>query len=83
MITVAPDKITKHHRELEAYVYVRQSTLKQVQQNQESRHNQYALVQRAIDLGWLPERVHLIDSDLGQSGQDGQRPGFHTNLRSV
>jgi hypothetical protein len=49
MITVAPEKITRRHRELKAYVYVRQSTLKQVQQNQESRHNQYALVQRAIE----------------------------------
>jgi len=54
-----------------------------VQQNQESRHNQYALVQRAIDLGWLPERVHLIDSDLGQSGQDSQRPGFQSLVAAV
>jgi hypothetical protein len=37
MIALAPDKITKRHRQLEAYVYVRQSTLKQVHQNQESR----------------------------------------------
>jgi DNA invertase Pin-like site-specific DNA recombinase len=83
MIALASDKITKRHRELEAYVYVRQSTLKQVQQNQESRQNQYALVQRAIDLGWLPERVHLIDSDLGQSGQDRQRPGFQSLVAAV
>ena len=83
MITLAPDKITRRHRELDAYVYVRQSTLKQVQQNQESRHNQYALVQRAIDLGWLPERIHLIDSDLGQSGQDSQRPGFQSLVAAV
>ncbi len=71
MIALAPDKITRRHREREAYVYVRQSTLKQVQQNQESRRNQYALVQRAIDLGWLPERIHIVDTDSGQSGQDG------------
>jgi len=83
MITLAPDKITKRHRELDAYVYVRQSTLKQVQQNQESRHNQYALVQRAIDLGWVPERIHLIDCDLGQSGQDSQRPGFQNLVAAV
>lgn len=48
MIALAPDKITKRHRERDAYVYVRQSTLKQVHQNQESQLNQYALVQRAI-----------------------------------
>ena len=83
MIALAPDKITKRHREREAYVYVRQSTLKQVQQNQESRHNQYALVQRAIELGWLPERIHLIDCDLGQSGQDSQRPGFQSLVAAV
>src|SRR5438128_7628568 len=83
MMAATHDKITKRHRELEAYVYVRQSTLKQVQQNQESRHNQYALVQRAIDLGWLPERVHLIDADLGQSGQDSQRPGFQSLVAAV
>jgi len=80
---LVPDKITKRHREREAYVYVRQSTLKQVQHNQESRLNQSALVQRAIDLGWLPERIHLIDCDLGLSGQDSQRPGFHRLVAAV
>jgi hypothetical protein len=63
VFALAPDKITKHHRQRDAYVYVRQSTLKQVQHNQESRLNQSALVQRAIDLGWLPERIHLIDCE--------------------
>ena len=83
MIALAPDKITRRHREREAYVYVRQSTLKQVQQNPESRLNQYALVQRAIDLGWLPERIQVIDCDLGQSGQDSQRPGFQSLVAAV
>ncbi len=77
------DKITRRHRELQASVYVRQSTLKQVQQNQESRQNQFALVQRAIDLGWLPEQIHLIDTDSGQSGQDSQRPGFQSLVAAV
>ena len=71
------DKITRRHRELKAYVYVRQSTLKQVQQNQ------FALVQRASDLGWLPEQIHLIDTDSGQSGQDNQRPGFQSLVAAV
>ncbi len=82
-MAATPDKITRRHRELQAYVYVRQSTLKQVQQNQESRHNQFALVQRAIDLGWLPEQIHLIDTDSGQSGQDSQRPGFQSLVAAV
>jgi DNA invertase Pin-like site-specific DNA recombinase len=46
------ENITPHHHELTAYVYVRQSTLKQVHQHHEGRQNQYALVQRALDLGW-------------------------------
>jgi DNA invertase Pin-like site-specific DNA recombinase len=77
------NKITAHHREQPAYVYVRQSTLKQVHQNQESRENQYALVHRAVELGWPPERVRLIDADLGQSGQDSQRPGFQELVAAV
>lgn len=77
------DKLTAHHRERHAYVYVRQSTAKQVQQHQESQHNQYALVERAISLGWPPERVHVIDADLGQSGQDGQRAGFQELVAAV
>ena len=83
MSALAPDKITKRHHERDAYVYVRQSTLKQVQQNQESRLNQSALVQWAIDLGWLPERIHLIDCDLGLSGQDSLRPGFQSLVAAV
>ena len=82
-MVATPDKITKRHRELQAYVYVRQSTLKQVQQNQESRRNQFALVQRAIDLGWLPERIHIVDTDSGQSGQDSQHPGFQSLVAAV
>jgi DNA invertase Pin-like site-specific DNA recombinase len=70
------DKISAHHRERQADIYVRQSTLRQVQQNRESQANQYALVERAMALGWIPERIRVIDADLGQSGQDGQRPGF-------
>jgi DNA invertase Pin-like site-specific DNA recombinase len=72
----AAEKITPRHRERQASIYLRQSTLRQVHQNRESQANQDALVERAVALGWIPERVHVIDADLGQSGQDGQRPGF-------
>ena len=34
------------------------------------------LVQRALDLGWVPEQVRVIDTDLGSSGRDGERVGF-------
>jgi DNA invertase Pin-like site-specific DNA recombinase len=83
MTTLTHDKITTRHRDRHAYVYVRQSTPKQVQHHPESQRNQYALVQRAIDLGWPASRVHVIDADLGQSGQDSQRPGFQELVAAV
>ena len=57
MTTPTQDKMTARHRERQASVYVRQSTPKQVQHHQESRRNQYALVQRALDLGWPASQV--------------------------
>lgn len=83
MTATAADKIAPRHRERRAYVYVRQSTPKQVQQQRESQVNQYALVQRAIALGWPPERVHVIDADQGQSGRDGARAGFQALVAEV
>jgi DNA invertase Pin-like site-specific DNA recombinase len=82
MPTVAP-KIAPHHLERRAYVYVRQSTPKQVQLHRESQVNQYALVERAIALGWAPAQVCVIDADLGQSGQDGGRLGFQELVAEV
>lgn len=70
-------KIEPAHLERRAVVYLRQSTLKQLHQNQESTRRQYGLRDRATELGWIAERVDLIDSDLGRSGAttDG-RTGF-------
>jgi len=79
----ATAKITARHHERRAYVYVRQSTVKQVHHNRESQRNQYALVDRAMALGWDRERVHVIDADLGQSGQDGARGGFQELVAEV
>jgi DNA invertase Pin-like site-specific DNA recombinase len=83
VLAAATDKITPRHRDRHAYIYVRQSTPRQVQQHRESQANQYALVERAGALGWIPERIHVIDADLGQSGQDGQRPGFQEVVAEV
>src|SRR5215831_1194996 len=83
MTTRLHEKITIRHRERHAYIYVRQSTFYQVHQRIESQRNQYALVQRVIDLGWPVFRVHVIDADLGQSGQDSQRPGFQELVAAV
>ncbi len=82
-MTASADKIAARHRERRAYVYVRQSSPKQVRANLAGQANQYALVERARALGWPPERIQLIDDDLGQSGQDGQRPGFQELVGAV
>ena len=67
------DKIQLVHLERRASVYLRQSTLKQVYEHRESTARQYALRQRAIDLGWSAEKVDVIDDDLGQSGSSTER----------
>jgi hypothetical protein len=61
----ADERLTTAHRAKLAYVYVRQSSVNQVRQHQESTELQYRLVDRAIGLGWPPERVQVIDEDLG------------------
>ncbi len=71
-------KITAEHLCREAYVYIRQSTVDQVQHNVESQRRQYGLVERARALGWL--EVQVIDEDLGRSGAGIHRPGFERLL---
>ncbi len=83
MVLLSPETVTARHRNQRAYVYVRQSSSKQVQHHQESQRNQYALVERAVALGWAPDRIQIIDTDLGHSGQDGQRPGFRELVAEV
>ena len=61
-------KITTVHLQRLAVVYIRQSSGKQVRQNQESQFNQRALIQRAETLGWHRQRIQVLDRDLGQSG---------------
>lgn len=71
------DLVTPAHLSRSAVIYIRQSTPHQVISNQESRRLQYALRQRALDLGWLQGDVLVIDSDLGTSGSSAQgRDGF-------
>ncbi len=76
------DKITEAHCERSAYIYIRQSTLQQVQQNVESKKRQYALRERAAGLGF--NSVVVVDDDLGISGSGTQqRPGFSRLLAAV
>ena len=79
-----PSKVTASHLGRDAYVYVRQSTVRQVFENTESTQRQYALQERAVALGWPVERIHVIDSDLGQSGASAaDREGFRKLVAEV
>ncbi len=70
-------KVKPAHLHRSAFVYVRQSSLTQVEQNRESTKRQYALVDKACALGWQREQVSIIDEDLGLSGASAaHRNGF-------
>ena len=79
----APRKVTAGHLGRDAYLYVRQSTVRQVYENTESTRRQYALRERAVALGWPTERVVVIDTDLGRSGADQDRDGFQRLVAEV
>ena len=79
-----PSKIQDGHLERLAIVYVRQSTLQQLEHHRESTRVQYALADRACLLGWARPRVIVIDDDLGCSGASAaQRPGFQRLVAEV
>src|SRR5712692_10415230 len=70
-------KVKPAHTHRAALIYVRQSSAAQVEHNRESTERQYALVHRAIDLGWHREQVTIIDEELGLSGAGtAKRAGF-------
>jgi DNA invertase Pin-like site-specific DNA recombinase len=72
-----PSKIKLSHTQRAAFVYVRQSTPGQVEHNRESTARQYALADKACQLGWPKEQVVIIDEDLGLSGAGAdKRSGF-------
>ncbi|HYQ91314.1 MAG TPA: recombinase family protein [Candidatus Competibacteraceae bacterium] len=78
------NKITAIHWRRGAVVYLRQSTATQVEHNRESTARQYALVDRAVELGWRREQVTVIDQDLGLSGASTtHRTGFAQLIADV
>ena len=87
IVTHAPvetGKVQGHHRDRLAIVYVRQSTVQQMERHQESTRLQYGLVDRAQQLGWAPQRLLVIDEDLGKSGASSEgRPGFQRLVAEV
>jgi DNA invertase Pin-like site-specific DNA recombinase len=77
-------KIRPDHLDRLAQVYVRQSTMIQVRENTASTARQYDLACRARDLGWLPERIQVIDQDQGHSGAStAGRDGFQHLVAQV
>jgi DNA invertase Pin-like site-specific DNA recombinase len=79
-----PEKVHARHCDRQAIVYVRQSTVRQVEHNRESTRLQYGLSDRACRLGWRREHVIVIDDDLGRSGASAlDRPGFQRLVAEV
>ena len=77
-------KVTADHLRRDAYLYVRQSTPRQVVENVESTRRQYALRDRAIAAGWPADRIHVIDNDLGKSGSSATaQDGFQRLVSEV
>ena len=70
-------KLTSSHLRRQAFVYLRQSSQAQLERNVESTARQYALVERAVELGFAREQVVVVDEDLGISGSGlSERSGF-------
>ena len=81
---LATDKIQSRHRERAAMVYIRQSTVQQVERHQELTRLQYALVERAVQFGWDHGAIIVIDDDQGRSGASIEgRPGFQRLVAEV
>src|SRR6202163_4571178 len=77
-------KISADHLRRDAFLYGRQSSLRQVFENTESTKRQYSLRERAVALGWPIERIHTIDNDLGVSGASAHnRDGFQHLVSEV
>jgi hypothetical protein len=74
-------KITAEHLARTACVYIRQSTADQLVHNKESQRRQYALADRARQLGWTG--VEIVDDDLGRSGGGVARPGFDRLIGAI
>ena len=84
MFTEAHQIVRAEHLTRDAFVYVRQSTPRQVMDHTESTKRQYALRDRAVALGWPFERIHTIDADLGISGAHAHnRDGFQHLVSEV
>ena len=81
---ITTDRITVGHLKRNAYLYVRQSTLYQTEQNPESLDCQYDFRKQALSLGWHEDQIVTLDEDLGQSGAEAtHRPDFQRLVADV
>ena len=77
-------KVQPHHLERAAYLYIRQSSMRQVIENVESTMRQYALDKRAMALGWREDQIIVVDNDQGESGASAAwREGFQHLVAEV
>jgi len=78
------EAITDIHTSRMAIVYVRQSSVQQVLHHEESQRRQRGFVERAMELGWSADRIHVLDEELGKSGsRSGDRGGFEQMVAMV
>lgn len=76
--------VTRGHLDREAFLYVRGAAIRPPYEKTESIERQYALRKQAIALGWAEDRIHVIDSDCGQSARgDSDRQGFQRLLSEI
>jgi len=81
---ITTDRINIGHLKRKAYLYVRQSTLYQTEQNPESLDRQYDFRRQALSLGWHEDQIVTLDEDLGQSGAEAtHRPDFQRLVADV
>lgn len=77
------EKVSSSHLARKAYLYIRQSTLRQVVEHEEGRRRQYQLQEQARLLGWPEDQIEVIDCDLGLSGASADRAGFQRLVAEV
>ena len=77
-------KVSAGHLKRNAFLYVRQSSLRQVRENTESAARQYALRQKATELGWHADQIVVIDEDQALSAaSSAEREGFQRLVAEV
>jgi DNA invertase Pin-like site-specific DNA recombinase len=83
-LPLVPSKITADHLRRDAIVYVRQSSLRQVENHQESTRLQYQLAQTVEKWGWAAQQIDVIDEDLGKTASEAEaRGGFQRMMAEI